>query len=323
MVMLALTFALAAAQAPRFATDTTVAVPQGSRLRLQNQGGDVTVKTWDKNQIRIQADHSSRSAIEVDVRGQVVEIEAKGRRGLSSVVDYQLTVPAWMALDIGGMYAEVSIDGTKAPVKVETLEGNITLRGGAETVNLHTVNGRISVAGARGRVELHAVSEGVTVTDLVGELVVESVSGDIDLRHIDAKSVDAQTISGEVIYEGRIVDAGSYSFLTHSGDVTLAIAESANASISVVTGNGEMSSSFTVKAERASRRRNTYRMGNGSANVEVETFSGDVELIRSSELKPPKMENDHEDRSGKGKVRVRVRIPRADRDNDRDREDER
>ena len=323
MVMLALTFALAAAQAPRFVTDTTVSVPQGSRLRLQNQGGDVTVKTWDKNQIRIQADHSSRSAIEVDVRGQVVEIEAKGRRGLSSVVDYQLTVPAWMALDIGGMYAEVSIDGTKAPVKVETLEGNIILRGGAETVNLHTVNGRISVAGARGRVELHAVSEGVTVTDLVGELVVESVSGDIDLRHIDAKSVDAQTISGEVIYEGRIVDAGSYSFLTHSGDVTLAIAESANASISVVTGNGEMSSSFTVKAERASRRRNTYRMGNGSANVEVETFSGDVELIRSSELKPPKMENDHEDRSGKGKVRVRVRIPRADRDNDRDREDER
>ena len=323
MVMLALTFALAAAQAPRFVTDTTVSVPQGSRLRLQNQGGDVTVKIWDKSQIRIQADHSSRSALEVDVRGQVVEIQAKGRRGLSSVVDYQLTVPAWMALDIGGMYAEVSIDGTKAPVKVETLEGNITLRGGAETVNLHTVNGRISVAGARGRVELHAVSEGVTVTDLVGELVVESVSGDIDLRHIDAKSVDAQTISGEVIYEGRIVDAGSYSFLTHSGDVTLAIAESANASISVVTGNGEMSSSFTVKAERASRRRNTYRMGNGSANVEVETFSGDVELIRSSELKPPKMENDHEDRSGKGKVRVRVRIPRADRDNDRDREDER
>ena len=324
MMVLALTFvALAGAQSPRFDTDTTVAVPQGSRLRLQNQGGDVTIKTWDRSQIRIQAAHSGRSTVEVDVRGQVVVIEAKGRRGPSSVVDYQLTVPAWMALDIGGMYAEVSIDGTKAPVKVETLEGNISLRGGAETVTLTTVNGRIDVTGARGRVELHAVSEGITVTDLGGgELVVESVSGDIDLRRIDAKSVDAQTISGEVIYEGRIVDAGSYSFLTHTGDVTLAIAETTNASISVVTGSGEVTSSFSLKAERASRRRNTYRMGTGSANVEVETFSGDVEMIRASELKPAKIEPD-EDRSSKLKVRIKTKVRPHDRDDDRNQGEDR
>ncbi len=305
MMVLAASFVvLLALQAPRFDTDTTVAVPQGSRLRLQNQGGDVTVKTWDRGQIRIQATHSKRSSVAVNVRGQVVEIEAQGRRGIATSVDYELTVPTWMALDIGGMYAEVSIDGTKAPVKVQTLEGDITLRGGAETVNLSTVNGRIKVVGARGRIELHAVSEGITVSDVAGgDLVVESVSGDIDLRRVDAKSVDAQTISGEVIYEGRIVDAGSYSFLTHSGDVTLAIAEATNASLTVVTGNGEVSSSFTLKAERAGRRRSTYRMGNGSANVEIETFSGDVELIRSEELKA-------------AKVKVKGKAPSDDRDDD-------
>ncbi len=322
MMLVAVAFvAFQAAQSPRFDTDTTVAVPQGSRLRLQNQGGDVTIKTWDRGQIRIRATHSSRSAVEVDVRGQVVEIEAKGRHGIATAVDYDLTVPTWMALDVGGMYAEVSIDGTKAPVKVETLEGNITLRGGAETVTLSTVNGRIRVAGARGRIELHAVSEGITVTDVAGgELVVESVSGDIDLRHIDAKSVDAQTISGEVIYEGRIVDAGSYSFLTHSGDVTLAISEATNASLSVVTGNGEVSSSFTLKAERTSRRRNTYRMGSGSANVEIETFSGDVELVRSAELKPAKAESETEDEEDHGRIKVKPKVkgkvPSSDRDDD-------
>ena len=324
MISVAVALFALVAQAPRFDTDTTVSVPQGSRLRLQNQGGEVTIKAWDRGQVRIQAVHSSRSMVEVDVRGQVVEIEAKGRRGLSSVVDYQLTVPVWMGLDIGGMYAEVSIDGTKAPVKVETLEGDISLHGGAETVTLSTVNGHITVVGARGRVELHAVSEGVTVTDLAdGELVVESVSGDIDLRRIDAKSVDAQTISGEVIYEGRIVDAGSYSFLTHSGDVTLAIPEATNASISVVTGNGEVNSSYSLKAERASRRRNTYRMGNGSANVDVETFSGDVELIRASELKPAKVKHEDDDRSTRMKIRPKAKIPQHDPDQDRDQEEDR
>ncbi len=311
-------FSLAGFQTPRFTTDTTVAVPQGSRLRLQNQGGEVTIKTWDRSQIRVQADHSSRSFIEVDVRGQVVEIESKGRRGLSSVVDYQLTVPAWMALDIGGMYAEVSIDGTKAAVKVQTLEGNITLRGGAETVTLSTVNGRIDVSGARGRVELHAVSEGIKVADVAGgELVVESVSGDLDMRRIDAKSVDAQTISGDVVYEGRIADAGSYSFLSHSGDVTLAIAEGTNAALSVVSANGDVSSSFALKTERTSRRRNTYRMGSGSATVEIETFSGDVDVIRSSELKPAKVEQDDDEQAPKLKYRPKSKPP-ADRDDDRD-----
>lgn len=309
-------FTLAGFQSPRFDTDTTVAVPQGSRLRLQNQGGEVTVKTWDRSQIRIQADHSSRSSVGVDVRGQVVEIESKGRRGLSSVVDYHLTVPTWMALDIGGMYAEVTIDGIKAAVKVETLEGDITLRGGAETVTLRTVNGRIDVSGARGRVELHAVSEGVKVTDVGGgELVVESVSGDLDMRRIDAKSVDAQTISGDVVYEGRIADAGSYSFLSHSGDVTLAVGEGTNAAISVVSANGDVSSSFALKAERTSRRRNTYRMGSGSATIEIETFSGDVDVVRSSELKPAKIESDDESDAPKLKYRPRSKPP-ADRDRD-------
>jgi DUF4097 and DUF4098 domain-containing protein YvlB len=311
-------FTLAGFQSPRFNTDTTVAVPQGSRLRLQNQGGEVTIKTWDRNQIRIQADHSSRSFVEVDVRGQVVEIESKGRRGLSSVVDYQLTVPTWMALDIGGMYADVSIDGIKAAVKVETLEGNITLRGGAETVTLSTVNGRIDVSGARGRVELHAVSEGIKVADVAGgELVVESVSGDLDMRRIDARSVEAQTISGEVVYEGRIADAGSYSFLSHSGDVTLAVAEATNAAISVVSANGDVSSSFALKAERSSRRRNTYRMGSGGATVEIETFSGDVDIIRSSELKPAKIGRDDDEAAPKLKYKPKPK-PRTERDDDRD-----
>jgi hypothetical protein len=265
-------------------TDTTVSVATGSRLRLHNQGGDIIIKAWDRNQVRIQAEHSTRSYVDVDVRGQVVEISAKGRRGLASMVDYQLTVPAWMPLDLGGMYAEISVEGIRASVKAQTLEGNITLRGGAESVTLSTVNGRIDVAGTRGRVTLNAVSEDILVSDVQGDLTVESVSGDIDLRGIEAKSVDAQTISGEILFEGRVADGGTYSFLTHSGDVTLGVAENTNATIAVASGSGDVSSSFDIRAERETRRRHTYRLGNGGANVDIETFSGDVNLVRPNEI---------------------------------------
>ncbi len=273
-------------QQPSYDTDTTFAVATGSRLRLHNQGGDIIIKAWDRNQIRVQADHSTRSYVEVTERGQVVEINARGRRGLASMVDYQITVPAWMPLDLGGMYAEISVEGTRAGVKAQTLEGNITLRGGAESVSLSTVNGRIDVSGVRGRVTLNAVSEDIVASDIQGDMTVESVSGDIDLRGIDAKSIDAQTVSGEIVFTGRIADGGTYSFLTHSGNVTLGLPEAVNATVSVASGNGDVSSSFTLRAERETRRRHTYRLGNGGANVDIETFSGDVDLVRPDEVTP-------------------------------------
>jgi hypothetical protein len=64
-------------------------------------------------------------------------------------------------------------------------------------------------------------------------------------------------------------------------------------------------------------------MGNGSANVEVETFSGDVELIRASELKPAKVEDEHEERSTKMKIKPKVKMPGHEPDQDRDQEEDR
>jgi hypothetical protein len=285
MIHIPLLFAALVVQPTRFDTDTTVSVPQGARLRLQNQGGDVVIRAWDRSQMRIQANHSARASVEVDVRGQVVQLNTSGRRGFQSMVDYELTVPTWMAIDVGGMYAEISIDGVRAPIKANTLEGNITVRGGAETVQLTTVNGQIELTGARGRVELNATSGDVTVTDVQGELVIEAVSGDVDLRRIDARSVDVQSISGDLLYEGRIVDAGSYAFYTHSGDVTLAVGEGINATINLASASGEVSSSFSLRTERETRRRHVYRLGSGSATIDVETFNGDLNLIRPSELR--------------------------------------
>jgi DUF4097 and DUF4098 domain-containing protein YvlB len=316
MMPIPLLFLILAGQGARFDTDTVVSVPAGARLRLQNQGGDIAIKTWDRNQVRIQATHSSRSYVDVEIRGSVVELNARSRHGIQSLVDYQLTVPVSMALEVGGMYAEISIEGTRAPVKAQTLDGNITLRGGAESVNLTTVSGKIDVSGARGRIELHAVSEDIRANDIQGDLTIESVSGSIDLRRIDSKAVDAQTVSGDITYEGRLVDGGTYAFNTHSGEVTLAVPENSNATLRLASASGDVSSSFSLKTEQETRRRHTYRMGDGSATVDVETFSGDLRVIRASELRPRRDDDERDHDGPKIKVKPRSVRPERDRDND-------
>src|SRR6185503_677472 len=145
---------------------TTISVSQGTRLRLENQGGDIVVHAWEKNQVRIQASHSRRTHVSVRLSGAVLSLEASADRGPANMVDYELTVPSWMPLKLGGMYATVSVDGSKAPIEIETLDGDITVKGGAETVKLGSVQGRIVVSGVRGRLELNSVSEDVDASDI-------------------------------------------------------------------------------------------------------------------------------------------------------------
>jgi DUF4097 and DUF4098 domain-containing protein YvlB len=276
---------LAVLQTQGFQTDTTFAVPQGTRLHVETQGGDITIRAWDRNQVRVQASHSRRTHIDVQISGAVVLLEAEADRGPANMVDYMITVPAWMSLGLEGMYTAIDVTGVRGAITAETLEGDITIKGPAESVKLESVQGRIVVQGIRGSTTINTVSESIEASDIQGDILAESVSGNIVLHRIDSKVVEAETVSGEIILDSRIVDGGRYSLLTHSGELMVTIPEGANATIATATGSGDVRASFPLPAsERPTRRRQTFRLGNGSATVELESFSGSIRLLRPAEM---------------------------------------
>lgn len=273
----------------KFDTDTTVTVAAGTRLSLQAMQGEVVIRAWDRNQVRIQASHSSRTRIEPRLSESVLRLEPRGS-GMAGawggIVDYELTVPAAMALELQGMGGDVRIEGTRGEISVNTIEGDVTVQGGGGTLTLVTVNGAIRVTGARGRVEARAVSDDVELTDIQGDVTAETVSGDLTLMKVDGRRVEAQTVSGDVRFDGAVRPDGSYSLLTHSGDITMAMPEGAGATIRTAVSNGDVTASFGLpEPERASRSRKTYRLGAGGATVELETFSGDITLVRPGGVK--------------------------------------
>lgn len=276
-------------QQQQFDTDTTVSVSAGTRLSLENVGGEVTIRAWDRNQVRIQATHSSRTRVGIRVSESVLRLTPQGSRGMGAMggmVDYVLTVPAAMDIQLGGMFADVSIEGTRGSVSVNTVEGNISVKGGAGTLELATVNGKITVEGANARLNVRAVSEDIELTNVQGEIQAETVSGDVTLTRIDGRRVEAQTVSGDVRFDGTLRPDGTYSLLTHSGDVIVAIPENASILIQTAVANGDVSASFELPAsERSSRRRQQFRLGSASATLELETFSGDIRLVRPSEIR--------------------------------------
>jgi len=275
--------------------DTTVTARQGQRLVVDLYGGEIDVKTWARNAVRLEADPSSRTTVELSTTGDI-EVRTEGRRGPPSAVDLQLTVPAWMGLDLSGVYSDVTVHGTRGPINVETVQGEVDVTGGVGLISLRSVQGSVRLKGAKGRIDVNSVNEDVHVSDASGEIVAETVNGEIVLERVDATSLEATTVNGDVGYDGPIRNGGRYNLSSHNGDVTIAMAESSSATVSVNTFNGEFESEFPVTLRETRKgKRFSFTVGGGSAQVSLESFQGTVQLVRPGHLKHDDGDDDHDD----------------------------
>lgn len=265
--------------------DTTVPVSPGTRLELSSHSGEIVVRTWNRNAIQVSADLPSRERLAVEISGGVAEVRRISRYGVDDeTVDYRLTVPTWMDLELATVEGDITVEGIQARVTLTSVEGNVTLRGGKEFVSVHSVAGEISVAGAVGRVELNSVDGGITVTNVKGAIYAETVDGDITLDDILSSDVETTTVDGNILYRGNIDPNGRYRLDSHDGDITLE-APQIDATLSVSTFDGEFQTcgyqvTISGQKERTNRKRFRATVGNGSAQIDLESFDGNIYLVK-------------------------------------------
>ncbi|MFN2432844.1 MAG: DUF4097 domain-containing protein [Gemmatimonadota bacterium] len=303
-------------------SDTTVAVARGTRLELDNFAGEAVVRTWDRDAVRVSASHGTRESIDVQLEAGVLSVSAEGEMGPSGLVDFQLSVPAWMPLELSGVHSSFTVEGVRGDVEAETVEGFVRVRGGSGLVSLASVQGPVELQGARGRIEVSSVNESVTVRGSEGDVTAETVNGSVTLEGLRSDRVEASTVNGSITYGGAIRDEGYYGFETHNGAVTVTMPEGANATVSVSTFQGELESNLPVRVT-GSRRDGSFSfvLGTGSARVEVESFQGLMRLIgagSTAAVRPvPGLEGAHGPRTP-GELRPPLaprapRVPRAPR----------
>lgn len=267
-------------------TDETVAVTRGGRLSVENFAGEVVIRTWDRDSLRVQAWHTGRSKVNVSPTSGGMRVRAEGAHGS---VDYEITAPAWMPVRVVGTYNFITVEGAQAEVSAETTRGDIVIRGGTGNVTAKSITGEVIVEGARGRVTASSVNEGVRVIDASGDISVETSNGSISLTQIRSQNVEANTINGDIEFEAPAVDRGRFRFTTHNGNVTVAIPETSSVSFIIRSYEGRFSTSIDVtgppRSDVRQGRRTTYTLGKGTAEMEIETFNGSIRLIPQSAFK--------------------------------------
>ncbi len=271
----------------RVQTDQTVNVTKGMRVVLDECAGDVIVTTWERDAVRVRAEHSRSAKVEISPRDQVLHITRDGR----SSVDYELTLPAWAALSVEGTHCFVDVKGLGGALQATTVEGDITLRDLAGTATVESIEGTIRIEGGRGRVQAKTSDGDIESIKSGGELLLESIDGSITVTDATATALEVTTVDGDVVFSGAFQANGRYRFETHDGSLLLVLPENTGATFQVRRYDGprNLDSTLPLKASGEPRgRRMTYTLGNGSAQVEIESFDGDVKIRKPGEVKKEK-----------------------------------
>ena len=271
-------------------TDTTVSVLPTARLELENFGGSVVIRSWNRNQVRVRASHGRREPVRVSggPNSAVVRIDAEGRSGIPRSVDFEIDVPVGMSVKVSGTYTDIDVQGVTGELDCETTQGDVMVSGGSGRIRLESIQGKVVLSNARGRIDVSSVNQGIYIKDVSGDIVAESVNGAIVMEGVQSTNVDAASVNGIIVYDGTIRDGGNYMMASHNGAIWIVVPEATNAKFNVSTYNGRLDPSFAISMNRitTNQRRFSFAVGNGSAQVDIESFSGGVRLRRPGESRP-------------------------------------
>lgn len=268
-------------------TDQTVAVTRGTRLVVDNYAGEVIVHTWEKDAVHVVARHGTRASVTISPAEGTLAVSSSRAAGGS--VDYDLTVPTWMSVKVEGEYDFVSADGMQAEFSAETIRGDIEIHGGSGFITAKSVQGAVTIDGARGKINASSVNEAITITGSSGDIVADTTNGSVTLTGIESSSVEVTTVNGDVTFDGIPAASGKYRMSTHNGDITVAVPETSSVTFTVRLYNGDFSSALPIKGpgtrEAGRGRRVRYTLGSGSAEMELESFGGEIQLRRPGTIK--------------------------------------
>ena len=283
------------ALAPDVQVDTTLNAVRGQRLAINAYAGEVTVRAWNRNAVRIEAD-GNQNQLEIASSPTGISIRTQGRHGPPEEITIRISAPAWIGLSLAGVNTSAKVEGIRAPISVETVEGEVDVTGGESLISLRSVQGSVRLRGAKGRINVNSVNDDVEVANSSGDIAAQTVNGEILLQGVDASSLDANTVNGDISYSGPIRSNGRYALSTHNGDLTLTVPQGTSAGVTVSTFSGDFESEFPVPLQGTRKGKGfNFTLGSGSAQVTLESFQGTIRLVRpGSEEDPARQKRDHD-----------------------------
>lgn len=271
--------------------DTTVTVGRDASVDLGLVSGDVTVTASSRDEVRIKA-YSEVVPLRFEHVGNTVRVTTEsGRYRRSGDQRMEVVVPFGTRVRASSVSGEVSVRGVRGEVDASSVSGGVVVEDAIRRVSLNSVSGDVRGRGIEGDVRARGVSGDVTLERVTGEVDAETVSGEVEVRGARSDRLHAQSVSGDITYDGTIARDGRYDVQSHSGTVRLYVPSDAPISLSASTFSGSVNSRMQMTMQPTgdgSRRgrRMELSINGGGARVTAQTFSGDIVIIDRASGRP-------------------------------------
>jgi Putative adhesin len=230
-----------------------------------------------------------KGASRAEIRVKYRERSRYERRNYHASADYRVTAPPDTRVTVHSVSGDVQAARMKGELSLETVSGDVTIDSATRVMTAKTVSGNVEMTGiaTEGALAASSVSGDVIARGLkAGRVELSTVSGGVELRDVTCDTAEIQSMSGDVQFFGAIAKRGRYELQSHSGNILFAPAGGAGFEVEATSFSGEVRSDLqlTYRASDPDDRggpghrrrslRGTY--GDGSAILELTTFSGDI-----------------------------------------------
>jgi DUF4097 and DUF4098 domain-containing protein YvlB len=202
--------------------------------------------------------------------------------GTGAYVNYAITVPKRLALDLNSASGDIKVSGVQGGAKIHSASGDVELQEVGGALDVTTASGDTSVESARiESLKLQSASgdvkcEKIQAAGSALKVAIVNQSGDVAFSG-DATDLSLETASGEI--EAELTAALTLAAITihsASGGVTLTLPRSVSAKVSVQTSSGDMHAPDGGRDKNEDEHSLHVTLGGGVAPVTIQTASGDI-----------------------------------------------
>ena len=247
--------------------ERSTAVDPHASITLCVMSGKLTVRGWDKNELRVRSTDADqlelhridkvkdkdKDSVTPAMRIDVMVVDKQTPKGdCQAVADVEMDVPKEATVQVQTRDGDIYITGVGGAY-AGSQNGDINIERASKFVEAGSVGGSISLKDSTGRINLSSAGGGVEVENVrplgpEDTFEVGTVSGDIQLDHVSNPKVLAKTVNGTVTMTGPLARAGNYGFTTMGGDVVLMMPRDASFTLNArVSEKNDIISDFPLK----------------------------------------------------------------------------
>jgi hypothetical protein len=266
--------------------DETKATSADVRIRIHNPRGEVDIRGWDKDAIRIQGeldDLTEKFVFDVTNRHAIIDVRLPRRNARwGDGSDLEIMIPRSALVDFRGISTSLRVTDLQGGLRAHNVSGEVSVSGIDSKMMIKTMSGGIDVQQSSARANISTMSGKIEIDMDSRHVEIDSVSGSVDVALASFDMLRIQVVSGEVGASGQLLAGGELSVSSVSSEVDIELRKPVDADVLIGTGPGGTITNDLSDVDAVSTfpARMTLKdtVGSGAGRLRVRTVAGHIHL---------------------------------------------